>query len=113
MPEEGHYNCIKCDPGLYCAREGLSAVSGPGKAGHYVKTGSPFNDPTSSQSSTLEFGDLCNVGFYCPEGSAYEKKCSPGKYCDRRGLSEPSGLCSEGYYCRSGAITQRPKSLAN
>ena len=34
--------------------------------------------------------------------------CPPGYYCDKPGLSQPSGNCSEGYYCTYGSKLAQP-----
>lgn len=73
------------------------------------------------------------VGFYCPEGTAYEwKACPPGTYSPDSGLSElsqcmecdgghycsyqnatsVSGLCSAGYYCIRGNTSPQPLTLS-
>ena len=37
--------------------------------------------------------------------------CPAGMYCDRDGLSNPSGSCDAGHYCILGAIVPNPVSL--
>lgn len=34
--------------------------------------------------------------------------CPSGYFCDKKGLSEPSGSCSEGYYCPVGQNSSQP-----
>lgn len=36
--------------------------------------------------------------------------CTPGYYCDQRGLTNPSGLCDPGYYCLDGSYTSAPSA---
>ena len=39
--------------------------------------------------------------------------CSAGRYCDRTGLSEPTGNCTAGYLCLSGATQPEPNDGTN
>lgn len=34
-----------------------------------------------------------------------------GSYCDRDGLSSPTGVCSDGYYCSGGAVNATPSGV--
>ncbi|XP_042595397.1 multiple epidermal growth factor-like domains protein 6 [Cyprinus carpio] len=71
---------------------------------------------------------LCPPGHYCPQGTQLPLpcpqgtirnsaggsiaddclECPPGYFCERKGLTKPSGLCSEGYYCPGGQNTSKP-----
>ena len=72
----------------------------------------------------------CPTGSYCPNGTMFSTqylcpvgtfnngtsqtshssctRCWPGYYCEREGLSEPSGVCDPGFYCAGGAAMKRP-----
>lgn len=73
------------------------------------------------------------VGFYCPEGMAYEwracppgtyspdsslselsqcKECNGGHYCSYHNATSVSGQCSAGYYCTRGNTSPQPLSLS-
>ncbi|XP_051895659.1 neurogenic locus notch homolog protein 4-like [Pristis pectinata] len=114
---EGSSRPVPCGLGLYCEQSGLSAPTGPCKAGFLC-----------DGSATVPNSKPCPVGHYCPEGTSYSKPCPPGTllavsggaaltdcspcpsghYCSGYGLSTPSGLCSAGYYCPGGQSVQRP-----
>ncbi|CAH1797049.1 unnamed protein product [Owenia fusiformis] len=44
-------------------------------------------------------GGMCPRGHYCPPGSPNPVPCDGGQYCDKVGLSQPTGNCSAGFYC--------------
>jgi hypothetical protein len=54
-----------------------------------------------------ENGGECQVGEFCPEGSAAPTNCTPGQYCDTSGLEAPVGECDPGWYCPSGSSSPR------
>ena len=112
--------CLPCTVGSYCAVAGLSAVTGPCKAGYYCTGGASTSQPLSPSSAGS--GDLCTIGHYCPRGSSQPLKCplgsymptvgagnctacTAGKYCGVLGLSIESGNCAAGSYCLTGAST--------
>ena len=114
--------CISCDPGHYCDDLGQTSVSGTCDAGFYCVSGSTNASPDTG---------VCPAGSYCPEGSIAPQRCpqgtysnllqatslanctacSPGRFCETEGLTEPTNICAAGYYCTSGAIVSRPDGL--
>lgn len=73
------------------------------------------------------------VGFYCPEGTAYEwracplgtyspdsglselsqcRECDGGHYCSYQNAIAVSGQCSPGYYCIRGNTSPQPLTLS-
>ncbi|CEM36103.1 unnamed protein product [Vitrella brassicaformis CCMP3155] len=102
----GESECVICPAGSYCA--------------------GGVNDDMSTRIED------CPSGHYCPEGTQWETQypcppgtfsnavkneeltdcepCSAGKYCDRPGLTEPTGNCSAGYYCTTGNFLPAPRS---
>ena len=72
----------------------------------------------------------CPPGYWCPEGTIAGQTnpcpigtfgpdqfypsidncttCTAGYYCDRAGLSAPTGECWGGYYCTGGAEIAKP-----
>ncbi|RUS80256.1 hypothetical protein EGW08_011985, partial [Elysia chlorotica] len=76
----------------------------------------------------------CPAGYYCPSGTGQDwtmcprgtfnnqtglsssTQCSPctgGYYCDREGLTSPTGPCAEGYYCEYGVDRSQPSGADN
>ncbi|GBG24881.1 Sushi, von Willebrand factor type A, EGF and pentraxin domain-containing protein 1 [Hondaea fermentalgiana] len=118
--------CTPCDPGSYCASNGLVEPSGFCAAGYYCLLSSTMRIP----SNDAGFGGVCPAGYYCMEGTASPepcplgtfgtkeqakslddcKPCEPGSYCGERGLTAPSGPCAAGYYCNgtSSVSSQTP-----
>jgi hypothetical protein len=117
---------IDCDPGFYCPDYLMTGVTLKCSEGFYC-AGKAYV-PTPIDNST---GNVCPPGKYCPEGSStpsncpvgtflsYKgaksrdecQKCTPGKYCDKEGLSEPSGNCWNGYVCQEGSESPTPNSI--
>ncbi|CAM9393726.1 unnamed protein product, partial [Sphacelaria rigidula] len=128
--------CTDCDPGKYCATNGLAAVSGNCDAGYYCMSGAVLNAPVGQ-----DYGGQCTAGHYCEEASAYPEPCPLGTYygalrndgdvwyndtitgipyrtycflcpatyaCNSTGLVEPDHLCSAGYFCKLGAVSPEP-----
>ncbi|OAF70388.1 hypothetical protein A3Q56_01860 [Intoshia linei] len=115
---QGSFEPKICDPGKYCAVNGLSAVTGSCASGYYCTNGAKSIKPTDGAT-----GNICPVGKYCPEGSSigtncgigtYQdmtgqstvqscKKCDAGYYCNSLGQSTTTGKCKEGYYCSLGS----------
>ena len=52
------------------------------------------------------------MGHYCPEATAVEIPCPPGKYCSQPQLTTDEGDCDAGHYCISGATTNTPTDEA-
>ncbi len=51
--------------------------------------------------------DVCPVGYYCPNGTAYPLPCPIGTFSivDGLGKVEECQPCPEGYYCNVTAFT--------
>ena len=118
--------CLLCTAGFYCASVNLTAVSGPCSSGFYCKNGSDTATPSGGHKG---YAGICPLGHYCPSGNASAPiacplgtfyntthgksvsdcyPCLKGYYCDKRGLSWPTGQCQAGYYCSGGAIVSNP-----
>ncbi|KAM4702881.1 uncharacterized protein WCC33_011421 [Rhinophrynus dorsalis] len=87
-----------------------------------------------SNTSTLE-GKECPPGHYCPAGTISPEQfpcpsgtynpqkgadlleqclpCDPGHFCNRTGLSSPSGICDDGYYCLKGSTSSNPFTVTS
>ncbi len=118
--------CLSCPPGQFCASGGLTAPEGLCLAGFACFGNSSLPNPIESDEVT--FGDLCEAGHYCPEGSGggipcpsstfssargltTESDCTPcppGMHCNTSGLIAPSGVCDSGYFCIGGALFGNP-----
>lgn len=94
--------CTNCPPGKYCLG-GKSAPDGDCTAGYYCLGAATKASPTEDAE-----GGICPKGFYCPAGSTSAIKCTPGMYCNAKGLSEPFDDCLAGYYCLEGSTTNKP-----
>ena len=97
-------DCINCTSGMYCQYDGLSKPTGLCSGGWFCLGGSA----TPTPSTIDEGGRECQVGQFCPEGSALYVPCTGGYYCDSPQLSKPTGGCAEGYYCSQGAESSTP-----
>ena len=122
-------DCLVCPAGLYCAG-GESSPSGNCSAGHICFSRNDKRTPSRLSRGGVERhpGDLCQEGYYCPEGTVLEipcpagtysatnhlsmesecLACEPGQYCNTTGLTAPQGLCSPGYFCFAGSSTAQP-----
>ena len=109
-----------CDPGTYADVRGLASC-------HRCPSGYYCNAGTVNFTSTP-----CDEGCFCPSGSAVacpqqcaagtfrnttgarnQTDCLPcrrGHYCDRPGLTKPTGLCSAGWYCTESSIGAKPNN---
>ena len=123
---EGSVLPIECDPGKFCAMEGLSTPQGPCYPGYYCIRGANTSTPTDDIT-----GNVCPPGSYCPESSARPQPCPQGHFvdfsqavnvsecllchsgmfCSQRGLSGPEGECDEGFYCPRGQVSPRPEQF--
>ncbi|XP_038634724.1 neurogenic locus notch homolog protein 3-like [Scyliorhinus canicula] len=109
---------IPCPPGTYNSETGQSLCQ-ICLAGYFCLGGT---------SSTIPL--KCPSGHYCPERTRFGEEypcppgtynsspgqessagclmCPPGQFCERSGLSVPSGKCSPGWYCTGGSVTSKP-----
>ena len=123
---EGSTVPTECDPGTYCATEGLDTPQGPCSPGYYCSLGAYTPLPTDNST-----GDICPSGFYCPESSDRPQPCPQGHFvgysgashvvecqlcisgmfCSQFGLSTPEGECDQGFFCPEGQVSQRPEQF--
>ena len=68
--------CSPCQPGKFCPDKGMTEIPDENKctAGSYCESG-----------SSKATGSSCSRFYHCPEGSAEEMFCPPGKYQPDRG----------------------------
>ena len=103
-------DCSVCDPGSYCAEEGLSKPQGLCQASYYCPSGSmsSLGETLSNQSHICPSGFfcplgsqpiLCPPGHACPKGSTTPINCNLGYYQDNAGQSA-CALCPPGSYCQ-------------
>ena len=123
--------CLSCVAGSYCGSLNLTAPSGPCAAGYYCKNGSDTATPSGGHKG---YAGICPLGNYCPSGNSTAPvacplgtfnnathgksiadclPCLKGYFCDKRGLSWPTGQCQPGYYCNGGAIVSNPSVVTN
>lgn len=98
---EGIAEPMKCPPGRYCERSGLSDRDLSTRLctpGYYCKYGAETSQPTDGIS-----GMVCPSGNYCPAGTLEPVACPPGTYRDSPGASMRTDCvnCSASLYCRS------------
>ena len=98
---EGSSSQIACPSGRYCDREGLAEPTGNCEAGYYCTGSNIKQNPRGTN------GDVCDNGYYCPEGSGSQIPCPIGTYRDSQGGMALSDChpCPHGYYCTSTALT--------
>ncbi|KAF7668979.1 hypothetical protein LDENG_00271770 [Lucifuga dentata] len=121
----GEWQCLLCDPGMYCKGTGRTIPNGACTEGFVCVGGA--SEPSPSDTLT---GFPCPPGFYCPMGTSVPKpcpkgtfseqsrlvdesqcrSCSSGFYCSETGLSEVSGPCLPGFYCLEGSQSATPMS---
>eukprot|EP00002_Diphylleia_rotans_P010730 TRINITY_DN2129_c0_g1_i2.p1 TRINITY_DN2129_c0_g1~~TRINITY_DN2129_c0_g1_i2.p1 ORF type:complete len:5186 (-),score=657.71 TRINITY_DN2129_c0_g1_i2:603-16160(-) len=118
--------CSLCTPGKYCDQAGLTAATKTCNAGFLCQKGAV--SPNGSTASDIS-PNPCPSGHYCLSGTttptpcqsgtfasatggidaSHCLPCSAGSYCDKTGLSAPSGNCTRGYYCLEGSNSPIPK----
>ncbi|OAF72051.1 hypothetical protein A3Q56_00182 [Intoshia linei] len=96
-------DCLSCLPGYYCDVEALVLPIKKCSGGYYCMKSATTKDPKLEN-----IGDICPIGYYCPEGSAVPIICPPGKYCDSVGLLLPTADCQKGHYCTIGTKISTP-----
>lgn len=119
-------DCISCEPGYYCEGYGLTQPTDHCEGGWYCTRGAytkrPVPQVTQTYNNSKDFtcplyslnftGGICKRGNYCPRGSSKELACPAGMFCDRDGLSTPSGNCTAGYFCVGGNTVSNPVSCS-
>lgn len=91
-------DCIPCKPGFYCLGEDSTDATSLCAAGYYC-TGGTINyidDPVGS--GTYVNAGIAQPGYYAPEGSSEQIKCSEGHYNGDEGRAE-CDKCGAGYFC--------------
>lgn len=121
-------NLTECNPclgGTYCATDAIPSSSGSGQClgGYFCILGATTPNPSDGV-----MGDICPLGYYCPQGSIEPLECpigtfspvngtieiddcipcSPGEYCEQSGLPQSSGSCDPGYFCTARSTTPTP-----
>ena len=99
--------CLSCPPGKYCGGLAEPTFSGPCEAGFFCSGGAAESTPAKSSGWPQTSGP-CPAGSYCVGGSFAPTPCTAGRYCDREGLAEPTGLCMAGYFCGVGESVANP-----
>ncbi|XP_038155551.1 uncharacterized protein LOC119792815 [Cyprinodon tularosa] len=119
------FQCMPCDPGMYCKGTGRTVPSGLCAEGYICIEGASEHSPADNLT-----GFQCPSGYYCPMGTLVPKpcpkgtysklrglanssqcqSCRPGFYCSEPGLSSVSGPCLPGYYCLEGSSSPSPSS---
>ena len=101
----GSVECEWCPGGHFCDQ---GSPIRPCPKGHYC----PASTPEIPISSQVLQQYVCEKGTYNPHEGLLSPDnctvCSGGKYCDKNGLSEPSGDILAGFYSRYGAIVASP-----
>ena len=91
-------DCTVCTAGKYCQLGHQREETGDCDAGYYCLEGSPFQRPNAS------YGGICPPGFHCPKGSAWPEPCAPGSYNNASGQADCRN-CPEGFYCSGNTTT--------
>ena len=73
-------DCLPCDPGMYCERSGLYAVTAPCNPGFFCIANATTNEPRDGIS-----GDICPIGHYCTEQTSTPHKCLNGTFMNHTG----------------------------
>jgi hypothetical protein len=97
--ERGNDTCKTCPAGYFCT----------------INTTEPFDCPVSSHCPEgTRFADefLCPAGtFSNVENLRAVEECEPclaGQYCEKSGLTAPTGPCAAGFFCGSGSPVANP-----
>ncbi|KAJ8035012.1 hypothetical protein HOLleu_22086 [Holothuria leucospilota] len=89
-------DCADCPPGQVCSGEALTEPNGLCAPGYYCSGKAKSKYPTDGVT-----GNICPVGFYCPEGSPAPKRCEGGYYTNITGQASCFD-CPPSYYCPDG-----------
>lgn len=96
-PSTGAVECIGCLEGYYCEGETVTPTICP--LGSYCPENTTYEIPKCPEGSFSDSFGLKNIS-ECT-------LCSPGKYCDGKGLTFSNGICAEGYFCSNGSMNAR------
>lgn len=124
-----------CDPGYFCTAGSSSARQSPCAGGTYqpayggrsqadclpcnngtycpIGSSTPQTTPIGSYSTYMSPDPIpCPIGTFGNITGARNQfecaSCTPGWYCDRRGLITPTAKCEKGFVCRGGDSSPRP-----
>lgn len=93
--EDGYYQtetgksiCNICPTGSYCNSTTTPPIICPG--GRFC-----------NGTGLTEFTGICKQGYYCPEGSYYQKECEHGSYCPEGSVDEVQCNCNSNGVCTS------------
>ncbi|XP_071958738.1 uncharacterized protein [Antedon mediterranea] len=89
-------DCTDCPPGEVCNGEALYGPNGICAPGYFCLGKAKSQYPTDGST-----GDICPIGFYCPEGSPAPKRCEGGYFTNITGQSSCFD-CPERRYCPDG-----------
>lgn len=135
--EPGSAFQLPCPPGLACPNDGMSLADAKTflcAEGYYCLVGATT---TSPKIVSLEGGNICPAGHYCPSpdpeytdynrGTSVPHPCPPGTYNPNTGTKSASGctdcpvgfycehygstapvLCEEGWYCDAKEVSSMP-----
>ena len=115
--KEQQSDCKTCPAGNYCDFDTSISPPGPITISRICPKGfyCPGNLGSLDDDKDEEFSyGTGSYGSYpCPEGTygASEglqsetqcKKCTPGHYCDKKGMKDVAGPCMDGYLCKKGS----------
>lgn len=73
-------DCSDCPPGMVCSGQALTEPNDLCAPGYYCTERAKTRYPTDGVT-----GNICPVGFYCPEGSPAPKRCEGGYYTNITG----------------------------
>ncbi len=88
--------CTGCEGGQFCPGYGNINPAANCSAGYYCVRNASTSTPSDGTT-----GDVCPIGYYCPEGTAIPKQCEPGTYTDTTQNSQCLP-CTAGRYCITG-----------
>ena len=86
-------DCIACDGGYYCERQGQINVTAQCTEGYFCESGAADATPTDGVT-----GDICPTGHYCPNGTALPLPCADGYYMNVT-MAPLCEVCPAGFYC--------------
>ena len=105
--------CLDCPPGHYCAERALTAPTGTCRAGHIcfllATLADPvYNNDTTGDLTVITFGDICDPGKYCPEGTSTMVDCPRGTYNPSFGVGDVAGCtpCDPGHFCNTSGLVE-------
>ena len=79
----------------------------------FVCTGGSAVQNPGADGSTDVVGNICEPGYYCPEGATQQESCPFGTYNPVTGLTDKSECqsCPAGSYCNAQSITDTSDNI--